>query len=141
MHCSILQPVVVLAGWTLVVLVWLMARRLPALRAMGIDLRKSIGSRGSDLEGRVAGRIQWPAHNYIHLVEKPTVFYAVAVTLALAGAGGGVNAGLAWAYALLRIAHSLWQMTVNVVSVRFMLFAASSLTLIALTVRAAMAVF
>lgn len=141
MHSPILQPVVVLAGWTLVVLICLMARRLPALRAMGIDLRKSVGSRGSDLEGRVEGRIQWPAHNYIHLVEQPTIFYAVALTLALVGAGGGLNAGLAWAYAVLRIAHSLWQLTVNVVSVRFMLFAASSLMLIVLTVRAATAVF
>lgn len=141
MHSSILQPVVVLVGWTLIVLAWLIARRLPAMTAMGIDLSKTIGGRGGDLEGRVAPKVTWPAHNYAHLVEQPTLFYAVALVLAVAGAGDGVNAGLAWAYVVLRIAHSLWQVTVNIVLVRFLLFAASSLCLGALAVRAALAVF
>lgn len=141
MHSPILQPVVVLAGWTLIILIWLVARRLPAMKAMGIDLSKTVGGRGGDLEGKVAPKVTWPAHNYAHLVEQPTLFYAVALVLALTGADYTLNVWLAWAYALLRIAHSLWQVTVNVVLVRFLLFAASTLCLVALTVHAAMAVF
>lgn len=141
MHSPILQSLVVLAGWTLVVMVWMAARRFPALKASGVDLSRAVGNRGVDLEGRVDARIQWPAHNYAHLVEQPTLFYAVALVLAVAGAGDGLDAGLAWAYVALRIAHSLWQIMVNVVATRFVLFALSSFILIALTVRAAMAVF
>ena len=141
MHSPILQPVVALAGWTLVMLLWLVARRLPAMKAMGVDLSKTIGGRGGDLEGRVEPRVTWPAHNYAHLVEQPTLFYAVALVLAVAGAGFGLNLWLAWAYVLLRVAHSIWQVTVNRVSIRFLLFAASTLCLLALTVHAAIAVF
>lgn len=47
---------------------------------------------------------------------------------------------LAWCYVALRIAHSLWQALVNIIKVRFMLFAVSSLVLFALLVRAALQV-
>ena len=85
--------------------------------------------------------IQWKAHNYNHLHEQPVLFYAVCLVIALTGTGSGINAWLAWAYVALRIAHSIWQSTVNQVSVRFALFLAASLALAALTLHAAMAVF
>ena len=65
------------------------------------------------------GKAQWPSHNYNHLMEQPTVFYAVALTLALVGWGHGLNTDLAWGYAGLRIAHSLVQATFNRVAIRF----------------------
>jgi hypothetical protein len=61
----------------------------------------------------------------------------VALVLAVAGAGGGLNAGLAWAYVGLRVVHSLVQATVNVIMVRWAVFMAASLVLLALAVRAA----
>ena len=80
--------------------------------------------------------MQWKAHNYNHLHEQPTVFYAVALLLALIGWGDGMNALIAWIYVGLRITHSLVQATANVVMVRFVLFA-----LIALIFHAAIVVF
>lgn len=91
--------------------------------------------RGQDVDSELPPRANWPAHNYMHLMEQPTLFYALVVILALAG-GGPLDAGLAWAYVLLRIAHSLWQGLVNTVPVRFMLFALSTLVLVALAIRA-----
>ena len=141
MHSEILKPVVVLIAWSLVMLVWAVATRLPAMKAAGIDLTKLTGGKGSDADGILPAKTQWKAHNYNHLMEQPTCFYAVSLVIAFAGTGNGMNAWIAWGYVGLRIAHSIWQATVNKVSVRFTLFALSTLCLVALTLHAAMAVF
>ena len=141
MHSQILQPVVVLIAWSLVMLVWMIVVRLPAMKKAGIDLGKARGGRPGALDGTIPDQAQWPAHNYIHLMEQPTLFYAVALVLAFAGGGDGVNATIAWAYVLLRIAHSIVQATSNIIRFRFALFALSSLALVALTLHAAMTVF
>lgn len=139
-HSPILAPVVVLIAWSLVMLVWMIVARLPAMKAAGIDVNKVTGSKPGGLDGVIADKAQWPAHNYMHLMEQPTLFYAVALVHAIAGTGGGLNCGIAWGYVILRIVHSIVQATFNRVIVRFALFALSSLCLIALTLHAAIAV-
>ena len=141
MHSEILKPVVVLVAWTLVMWAWMLAARMPALRAAGIDMRTLVGSKGADADRVLPAKAQWPSHNYNHLLEQPTAFYAVALVIALTGTGDGANAWIAWGYVVLRIAHSLVQATFNRVSVRFALFVLSTLCLAALTLHAAMAVF
>jgi hypothetical protein len=81
-------------------------------------------------------QVRWKADNYNHLMEQPTVFYAVARALALLGEGGGANLALAWTYVGLRVVHSFVQALINIIQVRFALFLFSSLALIALTVNA-----
>jgi hypothetical protein len=139
MHSPILAPVVALVAWTLVMLVWLVIKRAPALKQAGIDVRKARGGRPHGLDGVLPDQVQWPAHNYMHLVEQPTVFYAICLTLAVMGQGGGVNAGFAWAYVGLRVLHSLVQATSNRIAWRFPLFLLSTLALIALTLHAGIA--
>lgn len=141
MHGAILKPVVVLIAWTLVMLVWMLARRLPAMRAAGVDLTQLVGGRGADADGVLPASAQWKAHNYNHLTEQPTLFYAACLVIAFTGTGDGINMWIAWGYTALRIGHSIWQATVNRVSVRFAFFILSSLCLVALTLHAAMAVF
>ena len=141
MHSEILKPMVVLIAWTIVMLVWMVGTRLPAMRAAGVNLGKLVGSKGGDADGVLPPSIQWKAHNYNHLHEQPTLFYAVALVIAFTGTGNGMNAWIAWAYVGLRIAHSLWQATVNKVSIRFVLFGLSTVCLVALTLHAAIAVF
>jgi hypothetical protein len=141
MHSEILKPVVVLVAWTLVMLVWLVVTRVPALKKAGIDLNTVTGGRPGALDTVLPEQTQWKAHNYIHLVEQPTLFYAICIVIALTGTGNGPNAWIAWAYVALRIAHSLVQVTTNRVRYRFALFGLSTLALIALTLHAAMAVF
>ena len=65
----------------------------------------------------------------------------LAQLLALAGAGDGVNNALAWIYVGLRVAHSLVQALINVVTIRFAIFMAGSIVLLAMAVRAALIVF
>ncbi|MCP3734445.1 MAPEG family protein [Sphingomonas sp. RP10(2022)] len=141
MHSEILRPMVVLIAWTLVMLVWMLATRLPAMKAAGADLGKLVGSKASDADRALPPEVQWKAHNYNHLMEQPTLFYAVCTVIALTGTGDGVNAAFAWVYVALRIAHSLVQATVNKVGPRLMLFLASTVMLAGLTLHASMAVF
>ena len=136
---EILLPVAVLVAWSLVMMFWMVATRLPAMRAKGIDLKTAVGGRPGVLDGVIDERAQWKAHNYIHLMEQPTLFYAIALTLALIGEGDGTNALLAWAYVGLRVIHSLIQALVNIIRFRFLAFLLSSLVLLALTEQALMA--
>ncbi len=135
----ILAPAAALVLWSLVMLAWMAAARIPALRAAGVDLRTQVGGRGQDLEGLLPSAVSWKAHNYAHLMEQPTLFYAVVAILALAGAGDGLNAQLAWAYTGLRVLHSLVQAIWNRVAVRFALFAVSTGVLLWLAVNALLA--
>ncbi len=138
---DILQPVVALLAWTMVMWLWMYATRIPAMNAAGIDSKNLIGGDGGSLRAKLPDTVSWKADNYNHLHEAPTLFYAVAIVLAIIGQGDGFNTMLAWAYVALRVAHSIVQATVNRVIVRFALFALSSLVLIALILHAAIAVF
>ena len=133
---AILAPVVALVAWSLLMLIWLYAARIPALRKADSDAVTRAAHGGHGLSGIVPDRAEWPAHNYNHLMEQPTLFYAIAISLALLGAGGGINLMLAWAYVVLRILHSLIQATANILGLRFLMFVLSSLCLIALTFHA-----
>lgn len=138
MQAQMLAPAAVLVVWTLVMLVWMAATRLPAMKkAFGGMGTAKPGGRGQNLEGVLDDRVNWKAHNYSHLVEQPTLFYAVTIILAIMG-GSPVDVLLAWIYVGLRIAHSLWQALVNVVSIRFLLFALSTLALTVLAIHALM---
>lgn len=140
---EILKPVVALLAWTMVMWLWMYALRIPAINRLpkGADPNADQGWTAAQLDQTLPREIQWKAHNYNHLHEAPTLFYAVALVLAIIGQGDGLNAAIAWIYAGLRVAHSIWQATVNRVMVRFALFMLSSLALIALILHAAIAVF
>ena len=138
MNSPILAPAAVLVLWSLVVLAWMAITRLPAMSKAGIDLRTLVGGRGPDLQGVIPDQVNWVAHNYNHLMEQPTIFYASVIILALNGAGDGLNLALAWAYVGLRVVHSLVQATFNRVAIRFSLFGLSTLALLILAVNAAL---
>ena len=135
----ILAPVIVLVLWTLAMCVWLYATRIPALKKHNVvyDPRRP----AEEFHAQLPAEVRWKADNYNNLLEQPTIFYAVALTLALLNEGAGLNAGLAWAYVGLRIAHSLVQALINKVMMRFALFAAASLLLLIMAIRAAWRLF
>jgi hypothetical protein len=128
MHTPILSAVIALVLWTFVMWAWLYATRLPQRPA-------------SEFMDQIPANVRWKADNYNHLHEQPTIFYAVAITLAILGAGGGLNATLAWLYVGLRVVHSLIQATVNQVIPRFLVFVLASLVLFVLALRAALLLF
>jgi hypothetical protein len=136
-YSPILAPVVALVAWSILVCFWMMATRFAEFRRLGINFGNiPNGARGVDLEGKAEPGAQWKSHNYNHLMEQPTIFYAIALTLALMGFGGGINYWLAWGYVGFRVLHSLVQSTINVVAVRFTLFGLATLCLIGLTTHA-----
>jgi hypothetical protein len=136
-----LPPVIALAAWTMVMWAWMYATRIPALNATKLDLDDLARDPATSLDDVLPVGVQWKAHNYNHLHEAPTVFYAVAIVLAVIGQGDGLNAQLAWTYVALRVVHSLVQAIVNKVIWRFVLFLLSSMVLIGLVLRAVMVMF
>lgn len=111
------------------------ATRIPAILNVRMVLDPT-APRGEQM-ATLPASVRWKADNYNHLMEQPTVFYAVALSLAVLGQGEGTNLYLAWAYVASRVIHTLVQVTINHIQTRFTIFFVSSLILIALTLQAA----
>lgn len=141
MTAAILQPTVALMAWTMVMWLWMYVTRIPAMNAAKLAPDDLAKDPTKTLDHFLPAHIQWKAHNYNHLHEAPTLFYAVCLVIAVAGQGNGMSAQVAWAYVGLRVAHSIVQATINKVGVRFLLFALSSIVLTALIYHAARIVF
>ncbi len=139
MEHEILKPVVVLVLWTLVMLCWLYATRIPAM--IKLKMRYDSALPNSDFTSKFPPGVRWKADNYDHLLQQPTLFYAVALLIAVTGTQAPIDVMLAWVYVGLRILHSLAQALRNRVSERFFLFALSSIALVALSIHAAVLVF
>ena len=137
MQMEMLAPAAALVAWSIVMLLWMAATRLPALAKLKLPPEQSRGGRGSDLDGVLPAEIQWKAHNYNHLMEQPTIFYALVAIFAIGGATQ-TDVWLAWAYVAIRVVHSFWQALVNTIPVRITLFTISSLVLAVMAVRAVM---
>ena len=135
MHSLLLAPVIALVLWTFVMCAWLYATRIPAMVRQKItyDPRRP----SEEFQAQLPPTVRWKADNYNHLLEQPTLFYAVALTLTLLGADEAVNTALAWGYVGLRVLHSFVQATVNVVLVRFAIFIAATVVLLVMSLRAA----
>lgn len=140
MQAQILAPAAVLIVWTLIVLFWIIPLRFGAIAKVEdkSKLPSKQGVRGGDLEGVIPDKANWPAHNHTHLHEQPTLFYAAVAILAIMGPGA-FDVLLAWIYVGVRIVHSLWQILVNAIPVRFALFLISTIALLILGIRAVMA--
>ena len=139
MPSPILQPVVALVLWSFVMWAWLYVTRIPAIQKAKVAMDPAMTS--ADLAAALPANLRWKADNYNHLMEQPTIFYAVALVLAVAGQGDGLNAMLAWGYVGLRVIHSLVQATTNIILLRWALFMTASVVLLVMAVRAALAVF
>ena len=109
------------------------------MNAAGLDPQD--GERASELGQRIPGPTQWKADNYNHLMEQPTIFYAMALVLAIAGMGGGLNLAMAWTYTGSRVVHSLIQATVNKVLYRFLVFMVGSIALAVMAINGAIHLF
>jgi hypothetical protein len=116
---TILAPVLALVCWTLVMWGWMYATKV---------------KQTSDLDVLPLS-VRQVADNYNHLHEQPVIFYALAIYSYLVGVADPWNVGLAWAYVVIRVAHSCYQALVNYVPVRFGLFTLGTLVLLVMAVR------
>jgi hypothetical protein len=135
MH-TMLTPVLALVCLSLIVWVWMYATRIPAMQAAGIDPQDAKFPGSLDTLPASARQV---ADNYNHLMEQPTIFYALVFYIVLVGHSDPLHMYLAWAYVGLRVVHTLIQCTVNIVNLRFMVFAVSTLVLMAMAGREVLA--
>jgi hypothetical protein len=138
MRSPILVPLVTLVLWSFVMWAWLYATRIPAITKNRIILDPYRPN--EEFHAQLPAQVRWKADNYNNLMEQPTLFYAVTLTLALLGEGAGLDTALAWLYVGLRIAHSLVHAIVNIIMLRFAIFMAASVVLLVMAVRAALSV-
>lgn len=134
---GMIAPVMALVLWSLLVWAWMYATRIPAMRKAKVEPQK--GAMAGALKTHLPDSANKIADNYNHLMEQPTIFYATAFAAQFIGAADGVNMGLAWAYVVMRVAHSLIQNTANVVMARFLVFSLSTVTLAILAIRVVLA--
>jgi hypothetical protein len=130
---GMIAPVVALVIWSLIMLIWLYATRIPAMAKAKI---RPGGATKAQMEALSSANV---ANNYNHLMEQPTLFYAICFALQFLDQANDINIGLAWTYVAIRVVHSLVQATINVIIVRFLIFILGSIVLAALTVHAAIA--
>ena len=118
-----LLAVLALNCLSLVMCVAMYVTRLPAMARARIAPQEAAHPRTA--LDKLPSEVRRVADNYNHLLEAPTVFYAAVFAIVLLGEADATAARLAWAYVLLRAAHSAVQATANIVTVRFVLFALS----------------
>ena len=131
MQTSMIAPVMALVGWSLLVWLWMYVQRIPAMQKAGIKPQEARFPGSLD---RLPDGARQAADNYNHLMEQPTIFYAAALTIQVAGHADAMAVHFAWVYVGVRVLHSLLQVSVNLVPVRFLLFVVSTGVLAAMVV-------
>ncbi|WP_353294998.1 MAPEG family protein [Thalassolituus maritimus] len=136
---ALLQPMMALVIWSMVVWAWMYATRLPAISAMKMKLDPTVPS-GTQM-AQLPAKVRWKADNYNHLMEQPTLFYAVTLALCFLNQASELAVVAAWSYVVLRIIHSLFQALFNIIQVRFVLFILSNIPLMIMIYLTASRVF
>ena len=129
---AILHPMFALAAWTLLVLLL-----IPLVRARAARRREIVIDDFRDGESaNVPAAVRIPNRNYMNLLELPMLFYIVCLVLYVTGGASSIAIAIGWAFVAFRVVHSIIQSTVNIVAIRFPIFALASLCLLGLTVHA-----
>ena len=142
MNNLILYPILFMGTLSFVMMLLMYATRIPAakvLEAQGVDLQKL--SHPSQLGGVFPSHVERVADNYNHLWEQPTLFYAVVGVIWALGHTDMVHLYAAWVYCAFRLVHSVVQVTINHVWIRFSLFMLSWMALATLLLREVFAAF
>lgn len=113
---ALLTPVLVLIIWTFTIFLIMSYGRARFMK----DPQDAAHTK--DLKGTLPAWVERTADNYNHLFEQPIAFYVVTLATALINSIDLLIIQLAWAFVILRIIHSLVQLTFNLVLVRFMIF-------------------
>ena len=131
---SILTPVLALVCLSLLVWIWMYATRIPAMSKAGVQPQSAMhpGSLDSLPSSVRAGRrqLQPPDGTADHLLRDGLLY--------LSGRESWIRCSSGWPGPMpgCRVVHSLIQCTVNIVNLRFLVFAISTLVLMVMAVRA-----
>jgi len=135
---EIFGPVLSLILLTWVVWAYMYAKRIPFIRSLGLEPNEITPA---ELARRSPPAVSNPSDNLKNLFEVPVIFYALALYLFVSGQVDSLYVFGCWAYVFFRVLHSAVHCTVNVVMLRFVLYAISSLILFLMTLRAVVAYF
>ena len=105
---AILQPVIVVSVLSVIMTFWMIGTRIPEMQKRGIHPQKAQNT--SKLLDLLPPEITRISNNYNHLFEQPTVFYAVAISIAVLGHVDSIHVGCAWAELLRRGSAGLAEM-------------------------------
>jgi hypothetical protein len=120
---------------TLVVWFYMYSRRIPFIQKSKINPNNLTPA---ELARISPPAVSNPSDNLKNLLELPTLFYALALYLYITNTFDGIFLVAAWIFAAFRILHSAVHCTINIVILRFWLYAISTLALWFMVIRAAM---
>ena len=113
---ALLAPIFVLVLWTSAIFLVLAFGRVKYTK------NPQDAAHSKDLKGTMPDWVERAADNYNHLFEQPVAFYALTLCIAVINDFDSFMVQLAWAFVVLRIMHSLVQLTFNLVLLRFFIF-------------------
>jgi hypothetical protein len=126
-------PFFAMIGLTMVVWVYMYVRRIGFLNTLDIEPDEVTPAKLSEVSPPAVSN---PSDNLKNLFEVPVLFYAMVLYLYVTGQVDPIYTAAAWGFVCLRVAHSAVHCTVNIVMVRFYLYAASALALWFMVIRA-----
>ena len=122
---AILGPVFAMVGLTFVVWVYMYVRRIHFLTSN--DIRPDQVQTPQAMEAITPPDVARPSDNLKNLFEIPVLFYALALLLYATQQVDAVYVAAAWVFVALRVAHSAVHCTINIVMLRFWIYALSTL--------------
>ncbi len=123
-QAALLTPAFILILWTFTIFLIMAYGRFKYTKNPQKDAAHT-----KDLRGLLPAWVERTSDNYNHLFEQPVAFYTITICIAIINNFDALIVQLAWAFVILRIIHSLVQLTFNMVLVRFLLFAAGWLVI------------
>lgn len=123
---------------TLIVWLYMYARRIRFLNGLDIEPNTLTPAKLAELSPPAVAN---PSDNLKNLFEMPVLFYALVLYLYVKGGTDGIYVAAAWTFVAFRVLHSTVHCTVNIVMLRFALYAVSSLALWFMVLRAAITQF
>jgi hypothetical protein len=129
----IFGPVLALMVLTMVVWIYMYARRIPFIRSLDRKLDDISHAEFTEL---APPAVRNPSDNLRNLFEVPVLFYALVLYLYVTARVDDAYLAAAWGFVAFRVLHSAVHCTVNIVLLRFTLYVISCLFLFYMLVRA-----
>jgi hypothetical protein len=134
MQQAVFAPFFAMMVLTFVVWIYLYARRIPFITRAKLSDRQLAPLEFARISPPAVSN---PSDNLRNLFEIPTLFYALALYLYATQRVDGAYVFAAWIFVGFRALHSLVHCTINIVVVRFWLYAVSTAALWFMVARAA----
>lgn len=130
---EIFSPVFSLMLLTMLVWVYMYAKRIPFINSLDMDANDLTPESLASLS---PPSVSNPSDNLKNLFEIPPLFYVLAIYLYITSNVDQMYLWAAWGFVLFRALHSAVHCTVNIVMLRFVLYALSCVCLFFILIRA-----